>query len=145
MEQKNATLVRAYLGDARFDTRLQCHKMNQLYDKMWLYYNFFQPVMRLQEKVVSVQKDGKCRLKHRYSIAQTPFQRLCQTTGVTEETKERLAAVRDRINPRHLRKEIYQLLDELLNLVDQDSIVSLDRATLVSGMPYYIKEEVRPR
>ncbi len=50
VEQKNSTLVRAYLGLARFDTAAQTNAINQLYEKMWLYYNFFQPVMRLREK-----------------------------------------------------------------------------------------------
>jgi IS30 family transposase len=36
VEQKNATLVRAYLGDARFDTVGQTRLLNRLYDKMWL-------------------------------------------------------------------------------------------------------------
>jgi hypothetical protein len=36
VEQKNATLVRAYLGDARFDSVDQTNLLNQLYQKMWL-------------------------------------------------------------------------------------------------------------
>ena len=48
VEQKNATLVRRYLGDIRLDTVAQTLTLNQLYDKMWLFYNFFQPVMRLK-------------------------------------------------------------------------------------------------
>jgi len=31
--------------------------LNQLYDEMWLYYNFFQPVMRLREKTVISSND----------------------------------------------------------------------------------------
>jgi hypothetical protein len=55
VEQKNDTLVRAYLGYERLDTVEQTNLLNQLYDLMWLYYNFFQPVMRLQEKTVIPQ------------------------------------------------------------------------------------------
>jgi hypothetical protein len=51
VEQKNATLVRQYFGTIRLDTAEQVKAMNALYDKMWLYYNFFQPVMHLQEKI----------------------------------------------------------------------------------------------
>jgi hypothetical protein len=47
VEQKNSTLVRTYLGPARYDTAAQTNAINQLYHKMWLYCNFFQPVMRL--------------------------------------------------------------------------------------------------
>ena len=36
VEQKNATLVRAYLGDRRLDTVAQTRMLNRLYDKMWL-------------------------------------------------------------------------------------------------------------
>jgi hypothetical protein len=49
VEQKNATLVRAYLGHGRLDTPGQCAALNTLYDQMWLYYNSFQPVLRLRE------------------------------------------------------------------------------------------------
>jgi hypothetical protein len=119
VEQKNSTLVRAYVGWWRLDSRLQCEKLNELYDKMWLYYNFFQPVMRLKEKHRLVQVDGTYKVKHRHDIARTPFERLCATDAINQETKERLRVLRDRTNPRQLRREIYQLLDELLSLVNQ--------------------------
>lgn len=41
VEQKNATLVRAYLGYDRLDSVAQTNAINQLYDEMWLYYSFF--------------------------------------------------------------------------------------------------------
>ncbi|MEJ2555293.1 MAG: integrase, partial [Anaerolineae bacterium] len=37
VEQKNSTLVRAYLGYDRLDTAQQTQVLNLLYDKMWLY------------------------------------------------------------------------------------------------------------
>ena len=49
VEQKNDTLVRAYLGHRRLDTVAQTLALNRLYDRMWLYYNLFQPVMRLND------------------------------------------------------------------------------------------------
>ncbi|MDO8700683.1 MAG: integrase [Deltaproteobacteria bacterium] len=116
VEQKNSSLVRAYLGNVRLDNLVECHKLNQIYDKMWLYYNFFQPVMRLTEKQVSYQENGTYKLKHRYDSAMTPFQRLCKTNAISEKDKEKLAKLRDSTNPRELRKEIYHLLDKLLTL-----------------------------
>ena len=50
VEQKNRSLVRDYLGYDRLDTVAQTWAANQFYDKMWVYYNLFQPVMRLEEK-----------------------------------------------------------------------------------------------
>jgi transposase InsO family protein len=130
VEQKNATLVRAYLGKVRFDTRLQCYKMNQLYEKMWLYYNFFQPVMRLKGKV-ALAEQGAYRVKHHYDCAQTPFQRLCHTKLLSEDIQDHLRALRDRTNPRQLRKEVYKLLDEVLTMPGEDT--ALQRETISGG------------
>ena len=62
VEQKNATLVRAYLGHERLDSVAQVLAMNQLYDQMWLYYNLFQPVMRLTRKSVTFPQDKPTRV-----------------------------------------------------------------------------------
>ncbi|MDP2935380.1 MAG: hypothetical protein Q8O86_02700, partial [Dehalococcoidia bacterium] len=127
VEQKNDTLVRAYLGKDRFDTSIQCQKMNHLYDRMWLYYNFFQPVMRLEEKEVLPLGNGVYKVKHKYDLSQTPFQRVCNTKAISQERKDELMALREGTNPRELRREIYGLLDELLNLAYQDTLVANQR------------------
>ena len=119
VEQKNSTLVRAYLGSARFDTAAQTKAINQLYEKMWLYYNLFQPVMRLREKTTSplLPAQGQpARIKRRFDPARTPFDRLCETDALSEEQKEQLRTLRDQTNPRQLRREIYQLLDQIFLL-----------------------------
>ena len=116
VEQKNSTLVRAYLGYDRLDTVQQTRVLNLLYDKMWLYYNFFQPVMHLTEKII-VPVDGQpARVKRRFDQAQAPFDRLCATNAISDEDCHRLQALRDQTNPRQLRQEIYQLLDYLFTL-----------------------------
>jgi len=50
VEENNYSLVQAYLGYQRLDTVAQTILLNQLYDKLWFYHNFFQPVMRLVER-----------------------------------------------------------------------------------------------
>jgi len=119
VEQKNSTLVRAYLGSARFDTAAQTNAINQLYEKMWLYYNFFQPVMRLKEKTTGplLPAEGQpSRIKRRFDSARTPFDRLCETDAISQEQKKQLRTLRDQVNPRQLRREIYQLLDQIFCL-----------------------------
>ncbi len=54
VEQKNATLVRAYVGYERLASRRQAASLNALYDQMWLYYNLFQPVLHLVGKEMVV-------------------------------------------------------------------------------------------
>ena len=116
VEQKNFTLVRAYLGHERLDTVDQTRALNYIYDKMWLYYNFFQPVMRMVEKTVIREEGRSIRIKRRFDDASTPFDRLCATEAITEEQRNCLHALRDRTNPRQLRNEIDELLDQLFAL-----------------------------
>jgi hypothetical protein len=117
VEQKNSTLVRAYLGDDRLDTVAQTLAVNHLYDRMWLYYNFFQPVMRLEEKIVIPGADGQpSRIKRRYDDARTPFDRLCDTTAILPEHRAQLESLRDQTNPRQLRQEIYDWIDYIFSL-----------------------------
>lgn len=116
VEQKNFTLVRAYLGHERLDSVVQTLALNDLYEKMWLYYNFFQPVLRLAEKTVLTTQNGDQRFRRRYGPAQTPFQRLCATHALSQEQRQKLEELRDQTNPRRLRQEIYSLLDHLFSL-----------------------------
>lgn len=115
VEQKNHTLVRAYFGDARFDTLAHCRLLNTLYEKMWRYYNFFQPVLRLQEKH-RIQVGGEINLLRKWDVAQTPLERLCATSAIEADIPARLRAQRDQTNPRQLRAEIYRRRDQLFDL-----------------------------
>jgi transposase InsO family protein len=109
VEQKNSTLVRAYLGTVRLDTAAQAEALNALYDQMWVYYNLFQPVMHLQEKVTT-----GTRRTRRWDSAKTPLARLLATAVLSKERQEALEAQRAVTNPRTLRKTIYTELRELL-------------------------------
>jgi len=116
VEQKNDTLVRAYLGHERLDTAAQTQALNALYDQMWLYYNVFQPVMRLAEKIVIREKGQRSRVRRRFDTAQTPFDRLCAVGGIPNEGQEELALLRQMINPRQLKREIYDSLHRIFML-----------------------------
>lgn len=117
VEQKNATLIRAYLGDGRLDTVAQTWAVNHLYERMWRYYNFFQPVMRLKEKIVIPGTDGQAaRIKKKYDEAHTPFERLLATKVLSPERQTQLATLYDHTNPRQLRLEIYDHLEYIFAL-----------------------------
>jgi len=108
VEQKNATLVRAYVGYERLETLGQCTALNALYDQMWVYYNLFQPVLHLVGKEVV---DGK--LRRQWDQAQTPYQRLLASGILSSEQRSRLAALYAETNPRQLRAAIYQAVERL--------------------------------
>ncbi len=108
VEQKNATLERAYLGYERLDTWGQCAALNALYDQLWVYYNLFQPVLHL------VGKDSvNGKLQRRWDRAQTPYQRLLASGVLLPEQEARLTRLYAETNPRQLRETIYQALARL--------------------------------
>ncbi|MBI4300180.1 MAG: hypothetical protein HY677_03515, partial [Chloroflexi bacterium] len=113
-EQKNATLVRAYLGYGRLETLRQCEAVNALYDQLWVYYNLFQPVLHQVSKEIV---DGK--LRRRWDRAQTPYQRLLTSGALTPEQEARLAALYAATNPRRLREDIYRAVEQLWQQADQ--------------------------
>ena len=51
-----------------------------------------------------------------YDEAQTPFDRLCATDAISDEDRDKLQALRDQTNPRRLRQDIYQAIDDLFAL-----------------------------
>jgi hypothetical protein len=108
VEQKNATLVRAYVGYQRLETPGQYAALNTLYDQMWVYYNLFQPVLHLVGKEVV---NGK--LRRQWDRAQTPYQRLVASGILSAVPQARLAALYAGTNPRQLREAIYQAVEQL--------------------------------
>ena len=114
VEQKNNTLVRAYLGYQRLETPQQCAAVNALYDQLWTYYNLFQPVLHLVGKEVV---NGK--LVRRWDQAQTPYQRLVASGALAPEQEARLATLYAQTNPRQLREEIYHAISQLWQHTDQ--------------------------
>jgi hypothetical protein len=104
IEQQNFSVVRRFVGYQRLDTYRQLTILNQLYSLLSEYQNFFQPVMRLSEKV----RRGT-RLTRRYKTAKTAYQRLieCPETskGTTDTLKQRFL----HLNPKQLLLEITKL------------------------------------
>lgn len=108
VEQKNATLVRAYLGHGRLDTPAQAAALDQLYEQLWLYYNLFQPVLHLITKEVTSE-----RLRRRWDTATTPYQRLLATAVLDPDWQATLDTRHAQTNPRQLRRTIYAGLARL--------------------------------
>lgn len=109
VEQKNYSLVRAYVGYRRMDSPSQWEALDQLYESMWLYYNLFQPVLHLASKEVVDQQ----RIKRTWDEAKTPYQRLLETGILSEKQRVRLSVLYARTNPRQLRQEIHQTIERL--------------------------------
>lgn len=117
VEQKNDSLVRQYVGYGRFDTPEQLAALDALYADMSVYYNLFQPVLRLVEKTPRTDAQGNAektmRLRRRWDRAQTPYQRLMASGALAPAEQARLQALYTQTNPLALRQRIYAQLETL--------------------------------
>jgi hypothetical protein len=120
VEQKNATLVRAYLGSMRLETPAHVTALNALYEQGWIYYNLFQPVLHLAEKTVVAG-----RLRRHWDTARTPYQRLIAAGGLAADDQHRLDELYARTNPRALRHAIER---DLRRLWSMPQTITLDLA-----------------
>jgi hypothetical protein len=111
VEQKNYTVVRRYVGYARYDTEAAQKLLDELYGYLRLYVNFFQPVMKLIEKTRIGSK-----VRKKYDKSQTPFQRVLTSSFVPETKKQALRDQYAQLNPAMLRRKIGKLQDRLLHL-----------------------------
>ncbi|MGH9169022.1 MAG: integrase, partial [Acidimicrobiia bacterium] len=111
VEQKNWAVVRRTVGYLRYDTPAELRVLGQLYEKLRLYVNFFQPQMKLVEKT---RKGAKVR--RRYDTPRTPYRRVLASRRVSAEAKAALTEIYDRLNPVALKREITTLQGRLLRL-----------------------------
>jgi len=122
VEQKNSSLVRAYVGDIRLDTVAQSQALEKIYQRLWFFNNCFQPCLRLSAKEFLPAKDGRpARIRRRYS-AHTPWQRLCNADVLSLEQQELLQLRIDLTNPRDLQRQIHVDLAHLFQLPAKSSI-----------------------
>jgi hypothetical protein len=108
VEQKNYTSVRRNVGYMRYDTDEELGLLNELYDVLRLYSNFFLPQAKLIEKVRVGSKVTK-----RYDEPKTPYRRLLESPDVDEATKRKLKRQYAKLNPAELKREILDLQDAL--------------------------------
>jgi len=108
VEQKNYTIVRRHVGYSRYDTEIAQKLLNELYGHLRLYVNFFQPVMKLIQKT----RIGS-RVRKKYDVPQTPYQRVLVSAHVKENKKETLRQQYAHLNPAMLRRQIAKLQNKL--------------------------------
>lgn len=87
VEQKNDSVIRNWVGYGRFDTQAQVDVLNELYELLRLYTNFFLPVMKLKKKIRNGSKIIKI-----HDRATTPYKRILRTWDVSKKIKDKLRA-----------------------------------------------------
>jgi hypothetical protein len=117
IEQRNLVVVRKYVGYERYDCIEAVEAMNELYEALRLYLNFFQPTFKLQGKAKRVKTtDGKQAAKpykRIYDQPQTPYIRVLARQDIDQATKDKLTKQYESLNPKLLRDTIQTLTTKL--------------------------------
>ncbi|MGH9342059.1 MAG: integrase catalytic domain-containing protein, partial [Acidobacteriota bacterium] len=109
VEQKNYSVVRRFVGYERYDSEKELEVLNQLYEALRLYVNFFLPSQKLREKI----RQGS-RVTKRYDRAQTPFRRLLASAHISKSAKAKLGRQFRQLNPQQLHRQILGCQEKLM-------------------------------
>ena len=111
VEQKNDSIVRRWVGYKRYETEKQVKLLNDLYELLRLYTNFFLPVMKLQEKTRIGSK-----IKKSYDLPKTPYQRILEAEDVSKNIKAKLKKQYKTLKLVLLKKQLDTLIRQLLSV-----------------------------
>ena len=109
IEQKNYTQVRAWFGYERYDNPAVVPRINALCKgALGQLLNFFLPTMKLESK----RREGS-QIVRVYGAARTPLSRVLESQAVILEKKNELRALKARLNPFALRREVDRQMKEI--------------------------------
>ena len=100
--------------------------------------------MHLEEKqVIHAARACHPRVVRRHDTARTPFDRLCETDAILPQHKEQLEALRDATNPRQLRQEIYDAIDQIIALPGATPAPAAKASSIRCPTVSYLRERRR--
>ncbi|HLJ95772.1 MAG TPA: hypothetical protein VKU02_21530 [Gemmataceae bacterium] len=153
IEQKNGAVVRRFVGYERLTGLVAGQCLAQLYQRMRLYVNHFQPSFKLLSKT----REG-AKVRKRYDKPATPCARLLGYAHVTPIAKEGLRTEADQLDPLELLQRIREAQSALAALGSGDLSSGPERQSLVQFLaalphlwqqgearPTHRKEPARPR
>jgi hypothetical protein len=99
------------IGYDRYEGEAALEQLNHVYEILRLWMNHWQPVMKL----VGKDRVGS-KLRKRYDVARTPYQRLRQTRGMTLPRRQRLEGEHANLRPSALKQRLERALIEFERL-----------------------------
>lgn len=108
VEQKNWSVVRRMVGYDRYDTPGQVGQLNALYDLCSVYTNHYLPVTKL----IAKKRDGS-RVRRIFDEPETPYQRILDSTQVSDKQKAKLKAIHAKLDLVKLKAQIDKATDEI--------------------------------
>jgi len=116
VEQKNAAVIRFWVGYLRYEGEQQCALLNELYAHLRLMFNFFYP----QRKLIEKHRHGS-KVTKRYDEPRSPYRRILESDYVQERTKEQLREQMDELNPLELTQRINEISQKLIAAASRES------------------------
>ena len=104
VEERNAHVVRKYLGYQRIDCKEALEPLNEFFKVLNTYTNHF---IATRKTVETVRVGAK--YKRTYEKALTPYQRVLAHPKISEEVKTKLRLEHATLNPAVLLKEVWRL------------------------------------
>lgn len=121
VEQKNYTHVRELFGYERIEEEHLVRLMNVIYKNYWNpLQNFFIPTFKLKEKI----RIGS-RIQKKYDAPKTPYQRLMDSSYLTEDQKVRLKEMKKELDPFKLERDLESNLKVFFTLLKQSKIEAI--------------------
>ena len=135
VEHRNGALIRGWIGHDRLDSAEQARALNAFYEKLRIYQNLFQPVMRLTHKTYDRETQ---RVRRHWDRPRTPFQRLLASGTMSAAVADQLQRLYDQTDPLTLRQELVEDVRSLFALPGAQASRSEDVfATLLPDHPLY--------
>lgn len=122
-EQKNWVLVRKTVGYDRYASREALAALTRVYERLRLWFNFFQPLRK-----VSGRERVGAKVRKRYDTARTPYRRLLEAGVLDDASEAKLRRLYQSLNPVALRAEIEEALERLWALAEHPQPGNPDQA-----------------
>ena len=122
VEENNHSLVRAYVGHGRLDTLAQLLIMRELYEDLWSYHNFFQPVMKTILKICT----DDFHYRRVFDQPLTPLDRLASAEILHSDQLDALFRYRDQIDLLALHDRIESQIAKLWKLPSPKSSIPVN-------------------
>lgn len=112
VEERNGYIVRKWVGYARFENENLVDALNQLYDSLTPYLNYF----IASKRIVSKERIGAKWKITRERKSLTPYERVMARKDVSDETKEKLEVEYEKLNPLVLKNEVERRVRKLYDI-----------------------------
>jgi hypothetical protein len=127
VEQKNWTQVRESFGYDRVEQQRVVDAMNDIYrNELRIIRNFFTPTQKQKSKVRIGSK-----YRRKFETPKTPYERILEDAGVSQEVKDRLREEKKSYNPFAVKKRLDEKLKFFEKMLQNQNKITEEKANSV--------------